>query len=200
VDYIRGEYGKFTQVSLSNLKRRFAKLDLNGDAALNIFEFRHAVSGMATHLEAARLSDGECDRLFEYLDAVHDGAVVWDEFQAIYLALNDPKKARALPADIRNACIKMQYASIPDPNKCVSTCVCVCLGAACVALWPACVCLWTTHACPSAPSWSHPSPWSSPWPLPPSLLVRYRTGISTCSRASRPTTASPSWPTWPSNR
>ena len=120
VDYIRGEYGKFTQVSLSNLKRRFAKLDLNGDAALNIFEFRHAVSGMATHLEAAQLSDGECDRFFEYLDAVHDGAVVWDEFQAIYLALNDPKKARALPADIRNACIKMQYASIPDPNKCVS--------------------------------------------------------------------------------
>jgi Ca2+-binding EF-hand superfamily protein len=118
IPFIRSKYSEAATKSLETFKTYFSALDINGDGTLTHAEFSHAVQSAAF-----ALTDAEVMALIDYLDVDNDNAVSFAEFSLLFTlvqnedAIGSSAEINALPHDVRSALRKVQYSSMPNPEK-----------------------------------------------------------------------------------
>lgn len=118
VEFIRSKYQEFSTLNIEQLRTSFNSLDQDGDGTLNHYEFMHIIeSSSANQGSSCRLSEDETTALIKFLDMNEDGTISWSEFKQIYDLMIDPDKMSSLPMNIQRAIRKIQYASLPNPQK-----------------------------------------------------------------------------------
>lgn len=115
--FLRGKYTSYRAQSLKWMENFFEALDLNGDLVLSCSEFRHITTEMRRQGVAAPLDDEECEALMEYLDEDNSRSVDWEEFRMAFRLLDDDEALEELPPLARSAIRKLQFASLPNPEK-----------------------------------------------------------------------------------
>lgn len=114
--FLRDKYSSAAFLSLEKFRVFFESLDINGDGTLSHAEFQHAVQSTASSL-----SDAEVTAMVNYLDQDADGIVSFAEFVQLYSLLQAEQggssEVNELPIELRGALRKIQYSSMPQPER-----------------------------------------------------------------------------------
>jgi len=112
IPFLRGKYAQAHAMSKSMIHNAFRCLDVNGDGFLTHGELKYVLMNASSHVTTE-----ECTSLIDYLDIDRNGSIDWFEFQKLYDLLHEPDALQELPSLTRLAIKKLQYASLPDPEK-----------------------------------------------------------------------------------
>ena len=118
IAHIRGRYRHFSHLSRVRISDYFLKLDSNGDGYLSPYEFKHLVHS-ACDWDGCKLTDDECDAIIELLDVDGDGCLSLLEFMRVFdiLEVINHDDFDDLPHDSRSGLRKIQFSSLPNPNR-----------------------------------------------------------------------------------
>ena len=118
MEFLRSKYQEISSVNLEQLQMSFNNLDRNGDGTLTHDEFLYIVDvSNSSHGNLCQLSEVEAAALIKFLDMDNSNTVSWIEFKQLYELMNEPEKMTSLPMSIQRAIRKIQYASLPNPEK-----------------------------------------------------------------------------------